>query len=250
MEGDQGGRLAAHFCINLQIDSIRRGETGEGGKQAVEDDKAPRAGHSTLSKLFRLWLLDEWSALWACIPFASTRFSFNRAYRALYLTSLLYPSSVFTDMRGDGRRSTHTHRTERKTMKSRDEHITTQLTEESNRQKLYLWIFWATTAVLSLLSTAKLKTSRCQSKLKCQQWGGAKNLLICRTDRKINLYFLKAALLISDAIQKCHTQAGIADAQNRRTSLFSRSPAEDARIDFLFKSGFTTESGFMFSSRL
>lgn len=32
--GGQAGRLAAHFCINLQIDSIGRGETGEGGRQA------------------------------------------------------------------------------------------------------------------------------------------------------------------------------------------------------------------------
>lgn len=30
--GGWGGRLAAaHFCINLQIDSIRRGEAGGGG---------------------------------------------------------------------------------------------------------------------------------------------------------------------------------------------------------------------------
>lgn len=86
MEGDQGGRLAAQFCINLQIDSIRKRETGEGGQQAVKDDKAPRAGHSTLSKPFRPWLLDEWSALLACIPFARTRFGFTGAYSAPCLT--------------------------------------------------------------------------------------------------------------------------------------------------------------------
>lgn len=86
MEGDQGGRLAAQFCINLQIDSIRKRETGEGGQQAVKDDKAPGAGHSTLSKPFRPWLLDEWSALLACIPFARTRFGFTGAYSAPCLT--------------------------------------------------------------------------------------------------------------------------------------------------------------------
>lgn len=96
MEGDQGGRLAAHFCINLRIDSIRKRETGEGGRQAAEDDKAPGAGHSTLSKLFRLWLLDEWSALWACIPFAGTTFGFTGAYRAPCLTSPLFPLLEFS----------------------------------------------------------------------------------------------------------------------------------------------------------
>lgn len=98
MEGDRGGRLAAHFCINLQIDSIRRKETGEGGRQAVKDDKAPRAGHSTLSKPFLRRLLDEWSALLACIPFAGTRFGFTGAYSALYLTSPLSSSLTCGEM--------------------------------------------------------------------------------------------------------------------------------------------------------
>lgn len=144
MEGDQGGRLAAHFCINLQIDSIRRGEAGEGGKQAAEDDKAPGAGHSTLSKLFRLWLLDEWSALWACIPFARTRFGFTGAYRALYLTSPLSPSSVFADMQGAGQESTHT--AWMKTMKIWSEHLTVTLSwsfqRSSDNPKLDWWILW------------------------------------------------------------------------------------------------------------
>ena len=41
--GVQGGRLAAHFCINLQIDSIRR-ETGEGGRQAAGTMRPPGQG--------------------------------------------------------------------------------------------------------------------------------------------------------------------------------------------------------------
>lgn len=98
MEGDQGGRLAAHFCINLQIDSIRKRETGEGGQQAVKDDKAPRAGHSTLSKPFRPWLLDEWSALLASIPYARTWFGFTGAYSALRLTSPLSSSLTCREM--------------------------------------------------------------------------------------------------------------------------------------------------------
>lgn len=146
MEGDQGGRLAAHFCINLQIDSIRRGETGEGGRQAAEDDKAPGAGHSTLSKLFRLRLLDEWSALWACIPFARMRFGFTGAYKALYLTPSLSPYSAFTDMHEDGQSSANT--TWKKTTKIWNQHITVtvrySLQKSLNSQQPYWWIFRAT----------------------------------------------------------------------------------------------------------
>lgn len=61
-KGDQGGRQTAHFCINLRKIASEE-EKGERGRQAAEDDKAPGAGHSTLSKLFRLPLLDEWSTL-------------------------------------------------------------------------------------------------------------------------------------------------------------------------------------------
>lgn len=107
--GGLGRSTSCTFLHKSQIDSIRRRETGEGGRQATEDDKTPRAGHSTLSKLFRLWLLDEWSALWACIPFARMRFSFTGAYRTPYLTSLLSPTSVFTGTQGTKLNSTALH---------------------------------------------------------------------------------------------------------------------------------------------